>query len=191
MKTVLLLLIKGNFIREINKLLHMEREKLAKGLKFLLPKFKEFDLEYVIVGGASLLIQGLDVITEDVDILVNDNKIGLSDLWEQLEREGIRASYLGPGKWDIKEEKPRIDIHPGMLNFKIEDISYFISTPQAYSYLKNISNSSEHDFEGIKVNCRPKTDIKEDLIERLKGTKEEDYDHKQREYARRITLIRD
>lgn len=133
----------------------IEESTVRKGLKYLVPRMYDCGVEdFIIIGGASLLLQGLDVKTNDVDIVViRYSTSSLRKLHTKLKRDNIYTSYGGDRQIGY------------IVDAKIEDVLYLLMTPEVVGVYDD--GSSFIDLDGYKVKVKSMQAVCERYMEML------------------------
>ncbi len=133
----------------------LSKQKVVDEIKFLESLLRSTGIkDFIVTGGSSLLLRGIYVETDDVDIIVAGKKDLLAKLWHILfERKQ-------------KNEVGILMYLPDMLYFSHNEIKINILLPEGYN-LKDLHNFDLVHIADIDVKVRKLESLKRDMTEKI------------------------
>ena len=144
----------------------MKKTKIVDTLKIIYDRLKDENIKWVLVGSASLFLQGVDIIANDIDILTdNDGAKRISYLFSEFIVKPVKYSegeYFRSYFGEMKINKIKVEIM-GDLEEKRKGIWI--------SYKSRLENPVIISIGNINV---PVSDLKEQLIGYKESSREKD-----------------
>lgn len=144
----------------------LTRNEVIKVVTSLAKYFKEARevKDFVVIGGASLLLRGINVETEDIDIIVKWEKTPSLNFFEayfeQLKEKCIKDNLVK--KADMDGYNIFLDYN---LHGKIIEVALY--TPW-YFHITDIENFDVIDINGNKIEVRKLESLREDMRKQVK-----------------------